>query len=246
MSGEIVVDVYEPNQIKTGLGDMATIASLKDTDGGGDYFWVDIDGKTYGIERKEASDFCTSLTHGRLSEQIRKLVNVYDVPILLTEGNFNSNHDGLVNVPAKNGHLISKNIPYHTIMDAIFECQRAGVFWMHTNNIQATVREIKGRYEWSMKPSHELLATRTRMNTITGRADDPVWLLMGLPGIGLTLAKSLIGMFGSPYLVFQAFAQPTMHQYIKAIRGISDAKIDQVREVLLPNVNPGGSLQRRD
>ena len=242
----MIVDIFEPNQIKVGLGDLATIASLKDSPGGSDYLWAAHDGQTVAIERKEASDFVTSLTTGRLAEQIRRLVENYDIPILLLEGNLNANPDGLTTVPGKNGHLISKNIPYLTLQDAIFECQLAGAYWAHTNNVQATIRWLKGRYEWTQRPEHELLQTRSRINTIAGRADDPVWFLMGLPGIGVVHARALLKAFGSPYVVLDAFADPNKHHFIKMIRGISDGIIDQVREVLLPNVNSSGSLQRRD
>lgn len=244
MSGEVIVDIYEPNQIKVALGDLATIASLKDTPGGADYFWMMPDGKTIAIERKEASDYVSSLYSERLGSQLARLVEHYDFPILLTEGNFNSNHDGLVVIPGKNGHLINKHIPFTALMSTIFELQTGGAYHIHTNNLQTTCRFIKGLYEWSQKEEHNLLSSRRRVNIITGRADDPVWLVMGLPGIGVTLARPLLEMFGSPYAVFMAFANPAMHPMIKQIRGINDKKIDQVREVLLPDVNYNGSVAR--
>lgn len=238
MSGEIIVDIYEPNAIKVALGDMVTVAPLET----GDYIWLDSEARTLGLERKEASDYTSSLTSGRLSEQLKRLIETYDFPILLTEGNFNSNHDGLVMVPGKNGHLINKHIPFMAIQSSLFELQLAGVYHLHANNQQTTARLIKGLYEWSQKKEHSLLNARSRINTITGRADDPIWLLMGLPGIGVTLAKSLLELFGSPFTVFQAFSNPRMHPVIKQIRGINDAKIDQVREVLLPSVHDSRSI----
>ena len=238
MSGEIIVDTYEPNAIKLALGDYCQVAPLET----GDYLWPDIDGKTYAIERKEASDFCKSLTSGRLAEQLSRLVETYDVPILLTEGNFNANPDGLVTVQG-NGHVLNKNIPFMTIQSSLLELQTAGVFHLHTNNLTTTARLIKGLYGWSQKAEHSLLNSRSRVNTITGRADDPLWLVMGLPGIGVQLARNLMEMFGSPISIFEAFKDPVFRPFLKQIRGISDAKIDQVREVLLPNVNNSGSIE---
>jgi len=239
MSSEIMIDTYEPNAIKVALGEMGMVVPLET----GDYFWVDIEGKTYGIERKEAGDFIHSLTSGRLSEQLSRCVETFDYPILLTEGNFNSNPDGMVTIPANN-HVLNKKVPFMTIQSSLLELQFAGVFHMHTNNQNTTARLIKGLYAWSQKKEHSLLNARSRVNTITGRADDPLWLLMGLPGIGVSLAKPLLEMFGSPMNVFEAFQNPAFHGYIKQIKGISNAKIDQVREVLLPNVNGSSSIKR--
>ena len=245
MSGEVIVDVHEPETIRVALGDLVMVAPLVSTEGGGDYLWIDSSGKTMAIERKEANDFVKSLGDGRLQEQLSRLIKAYDYPILLTEGNFNVNHDGLVVIPGKNGHLINRHIPFMTLQYALFEIQESGVYHMHTQDIRATARLIKGMFEWSQKAEHNLLNVRTRANLINGRADDPVWLVMGLPGIGIALARALIEMFGSPYAVFQAFANPNLHGLIKEIRGISDNKIDQVREVLLPNVHSSRSKQRQ-
>jgi ERCC4-type nuclease len=237
-----MIDTYEPNTIKLGLGDLCFVTPLET----GDYVWLGSDAKTYAIERKEAGDFVSSLHSGRLPDQLSRLVSAYDVPILMTEGNFNSNHDGLVLIPGKNGHLINKHIPFMDLQKVLLEFQMAGVNHLHTNNIQATIRLIKGLYEWSQKPEHSLLNNRSRVNTINGRADDPLWVLMGLPGIGINLARPLMEMFGSPMAVFQAFANPHLHSLIKEIRGISQGKIDQVREVILPNVNAGRNINGSD
>ena len=241
MSGEVIVDVHEPPEIKLALDGLITVAPLET----GDYLWIDSMGKSIAMERKSANDFVQSL-RGRLQEQLSRLVKEFDYPILLTEGNFNVNHDGLVVIPGKNGHLINRHIPFMELQMALFEVQQSGIYHMHTQDIRATARLIKGMYEWSQKTEHNLLNVRNRYNLINGRADDPVWLLMGLPGIGVSLARALIEMFGSPYAVFQAFANPTLHPLIKEIRGIGNGTINQVREVLLPNVTSSRSKQRQN
>ena len=78
-----IVDIHEPDSIANELIKAGwdrkhlTVA---------DYTFEAYDGKTVGIERKEANDLLNSLASGRLAKQLQNLLNTYDVPIFLLEG----------------------------------------------------------------------------------------------------------------------------------------------------------------
>ena len=77
----VIVDVHEPAIIAASLQRdkslLVKVMSLKS----GDYVFANV-----GIERKEFGDYMTSLTSGRLWEQMYNLKRTYERPVLVVEG----------------------------------------------------------------------------------------------------------------------------------------------------------------
>ena len=78
-----VVDIHEPDTIANELIKAGWDRKHLTV---GDYTFESYDGKTVGIDRKEAYDLLNSLASGRLAKQLQNLLNAYDFPIFLLEG----------------------------------------------------------------------------------------------------------------------------------------------------------------
>lgn len=125
-----------------------------------DYWFFTHDYKKVGIERKEISDLFNSLSiitdentgekkAGRLTQQIEAMIEHYDFPILLIEGNWKQ---------VANGKIISsKGLEYHTwsmIWNYIRSQQHKGITLELTLSLNHTVKRLNELYAWYQRPFH--------------------------------------------------------------------------------------------
>lgn len=226
-------DIYEPEFIRDGLKDIpATVTKLET----GDYVWVGYDGSTWAIERKSANDLVSSILGGnRLADQLRRLISSFTVPILLIEGWVKPLPNGHLQVPKKEGGMHSLNFTYTALENIKLEAQMAGIFIVQTTSEMGSINQIKALYNFSRKETHDWINSRSRSGELRLHRSQQQHLVMGLPGIGDKTASQLLEAFGSPIALFEAlYKNPAM---VKAVPGISSARVKAIRDVLLPNEN---------
>ncbi len=143
------------------------------------------------IERKEGFDFVSSIMDNRLFEQLMRLKDIYQTPILILEGLNN-------NVFEKVGMKIS------SIYGALaFVSYKLGISVIPTRNLKETAITIERiAYREQVKDDMPLLS-RKAPKTMS-KEDRRIFIIEGLVDIGPKKAKTLIERFKTPDKVFKA------------------------------------------
>jgi len=143
------------------------------------------------IERKEGFDFVSSIMDNRLFEQLMRLKDIYQTPILILEGLNN-------NVFEKVGMKIS------SIYGALaFVSYKLGISVIPTRNLKETAITIERiAYREQVKDDMPLLS-RKAPKTMS-KEDRRIYFIEGLVDIGPKKAKLLIEKFKTPSNVFKA------------------------------------------
>ena len=162
------------------------------------------------IERKEGFDFVSSIVDNRLFEQIMRLQETYNTPILILEG---LNDNVFENV----GMKIS------SIYGALaFISYKLGIAVIPTRNIEDTAIVVERvAYREQIKGGAILLARKAPKGmSIEERR---TFIIEGLVDIGPKKAKSLIEEYKTPHKVFKAIKHTeityTRTGRIKGIKG---------------------------
>lgn len=182
----IIVDSHEatsaPKVIKSlqELGAETRVEALQR----GDYVISD----SCAIERKEIRDYVHTLTRRYLFEQLFELKEAYPKPILLIEGY----------LPII--YKFSKIRP-SAIWGSIFALIVNGIFVTHTTNYKETAEFIytAARYEQFIE---KRLPTIRPFKKVESLADAQLFLMCGLPSIGIEKAKAILRGFESPLNAF--------------------------------------------
>jgi ERCC4-type nuclease len=221
----LYVDVYEDEFFREKLSDIADIAHLETSD----YLWMAEDNNLWAMERKSITDFFASFAAGRLTDQLRRLVNLADHPLLLVEGVIGMTDSGMIRLPGRSGGLAPSTYRWSTYQDLLLEIQYTGVGLQFTTSKSGSAFRIRQLYEWSNRPNHGLLDKRLRTMEYGTRMDHKMYLLTALPGIGPEVAKQLLDQFATPINALAAFNSP---EWLKDIKGLGEKKISTVRKVV--------------
>jgi ERCC4-type nuclease len=114
-----------------------------------DYWFFDANYKKIGIERKEVNDFLGSLGD-RLTNQLERMLDHYDITILLLEGNWRQ-------VTAQNNIVGTQGITYNTWAMAwnyIRTQQHKGVTLELTTSAGHTIQRVNELYAWYQRSAH--------------------------------------------------------------------------------------------
>jgi len=143
------------------------------------------------IERKEGSDFVSSIMDNRLFEQLLRLKDSYKHPILILEG---LNDDVIENT----GMKIS------SIYGALaFVSYKLGISVIPTRNLEDTAIVIERiAYREQVKDGMPLLSRKAPK--ALSKKERRSFIIEGLVDIGPKKAKALIEKFKTPYQVFKA------------------------------------------
>ncbi len=143
------------------------------------------------IERKEGFDFVTSIMDNRLFEQLLRLKEAYEYPILILEGlNDEVFENTGMNITSIYGALS-------------FISYKLGISVVPTRNIEDTaivVERIAHREQ--VKDSMPIFARRAPKQM--SKKERRSFIIEGLVDIGAKKAKTLIDKFKTPYQVFKA------------------------------------------
>ncbi len=161
------------------------------------------------VERKRLEDFARSLLDGRLFEQARTLVSTYPRALLLVEG-----LDSTLN--------ISPQAFWGAMLTLLYDF-RLPVVWVR-----------------SPAEAAQIVALLARREQVEGRAYPAIregkpptlkeiqeYVVAGLPGVELTLARRLLEFFGSVEAVFRAEKEELMK-----VRGVGEKLAERIRTVI--------------
>ncbi len=182
MKLKIIADVHESNVIIDYLKEMNVIVEIKRLDVA-DY----IISERVGIERKSSEDFLNSLINNRLFEQVNRLKEAFEKPILIIEGDifsFNFNPNAIVSC------LIAMILDYDLRIFFTRNKKETAIFIYHIARREQL--ELKSKPKIRHKP--KLLTLREKQ----------MFLVMGLPNIGEKLAFLLLKKFKTPRRIFMA------------------------------------------
>ena len=143
------------------------------------------------IERKEGFDFVSSIMDNRLFEQMLRLKDTYQYPILILEG-LNDK------VFENTGMKIS------SIYGALsFVSYKLGISVIPTRNLEDTVIVIERiAHREQVKDNMPLLSRKAPKEL--SKKERRTFIIEGLVDIGPKKAKTLIDKYKTPYLVFKA------------------------------------------
>ena len=141
-----IVDSNEPGIIREKLLELGWEQRRLES---ADYYFFDCDYKKVGIERKEVNDFMASLGD-RLANQLERMLDHYDIVILLLEGNWRQ-------IDYNNKLIGSQGITHNTWAMAwnfIRSQQHKGVTLELTTSIGHTIQRVNELYAWYQRNSH--------------------------------------------------------------------------------------------
>ncbi len=143
------------------------------------------------IERKEGFDFVSSIMDNRLFEQLLRLKDTYEYPILILEG---LNDEVIENT----GMNIS------SVYGALsFISYKLGISVIPTRNLEDTAIVIERiAYREQVKDSEPILSRKAPKEM--SKKERRSFIIEGLVDIGPKKAKALIDKYKTPYQVFKA------------------------------------------
>ncbi|MCL5122828.1 MAG: helix-hairpin-helix domain-containing protein [Candidatus Marsarchaeota archaeon] len=206
MQLKIIIDSRERNtELISALENRGIEAAIK-TLAVGDYIISD----RVGIERKTVSDFESSLMNGRMFEQLARLKEAYERPILLIEG-------------SREDFRLKQNVVFGAIISMYID-----------DNLQVLLSEgIDDTADMLLSLAKHEQSGRTRMPSLKGGAhaytdsEYQEYMVGNLPGVGPKLAKALLSHFGS----IRNIASSDMEDLLK-IDKIGKVKAKRILDIL--------------
>ncbi|MHB8604423.1 MAG: DEAD/DEAH box helicase [Thermoplasmatota archaeon] len=174
----------------------------------GDYVLSD----RVAVERKEATDYASSLLDGRLFEQARKLRDAYSAPILVVEG------DGLFTA-----RRIEPAAIYASFAALIADF---GVSVFQTRDAKETaalLASIARREQTGEKREVALRGAKSAMND----EERLRYVVEGLPGVSAVLARRLLERFGT----LRAIANAKLEELME-VEGVGEKTAGEIVRVL--------------
>lgn len=164
------------------------------------------------VERKQIQDLITSIIDGRLFLQAQKLSQSSYQPLIIIEGRASDIQSNKMDRRSILGALASIGLVF-------------GITVLRTTNQQETVELLRyAAQQKSRIQKQAIIRCGYRPKSAYKRQ---LYLLQGLPGVGVSLAKSLLLHFGSIRSVMQA----TIMQ-LQEVEGIGVNKAKQIVQLL--------------
>ncbi len=162
------------------------------------------------VERKTAKDFVNSIIDGRLFDQARALVENFQRPILLIEGN----------------NFFERNIHPNAIRGAIASLvMDFGIPIVHTKDLDETAELLATMAKRELK-NGKLARLREEKKPTTDK-ELQLYLVEGLPGVGPELARKLLRKFKTVEGVFTA-----NEKELKTVEGLGPKRAKEIRRIL--------------
>jgi ERCC4-type nuclease len=157
---------------------------------GCDVAWP-VGGVWWGVQRKELRDFVASVQDGRLGKELGQMRSLpFPVVVLEGEARFQG---GFLDLGYR------KPLTKKQWLGMQFGVMGQGVQIIKTRDKRETAEIVKLLLEWSLKGKHGSVMTRPGPTHAWGKADNRAYqehFLMGIPGVGLDLAKRILDRFG--------------------------------------------------
>ena len=161
------------------------------------------------VERKSHSDFISSIIDGRIFEQAKNLRENFEKPIVIIEGYSNRQ----INENALKGAIASLILDF-------------GVSLLTTRNPFDTAKTIF----WFAK--REQSEKKASIGIKVGKKPKEMrrlqeFIVAGIPGVSLTIAKRLLERFGSVEKIFTADETE-----LREVKGIGESLAKKIRKIL--------------
>ncbi len=162
------------------------------------------------IERKEARDFAKSVVDKRLFEQVTRLKDTYECPILIVEG-----------------RNIYQNLHPNAILGALAAliCD-FNLCIIRTDNYIETAKFIYMLAKREQKEGKQEIAIRAKKKTMS-LSEQQRFIVEGLPYVSATIARRLLRKFGSVRRVFNA-----SEAELTNIRGIGRRRAREIIKII--------------
>ena len=163
------------------------------------------------VERKRAEDFLDSLIRKRFFEQINRLKEAYDKPILIIEdeGLFSRN--------------VSERAVYGAIACIITDYEIPVIRTRDAEETESLLYAIAVREQFRKKKEISLRGKKPMMSL----RERQQFIIEGLPNVSATLAKRLLDYFGSVKNIMNASLVE-----LKRVEGIGEKKAKAIKEVI--------------
>ncbi len=202
----IIVDTREMNSfIPDMLAEMADI-EVKQIPVG-DY----ILSSSVAVERKKADDFVNSMIRGRVFEQIRRLKEAYEKPVLIIE------EEGLFN------RNVDRRAVYGAMATIILDYGLSVIRARDAEEVAHILYAMASREQFRKKKDIALRGDKPKMDLRQRQQ----FIVEGLPNISSILAKRLLSHFGSVEGVMTASIEE-----LQEVEGIGKVKAKAIREVM--------------
>ncbi|MFH1063485.1 MAG: DEAD/DEAH box helicase [Candidatus Woesearchaeota archaeon] len=190
------------------LADMGANIKLQSLDVG-DYILSD----RVGVEYKKVPDFADSLVDGRLLDQMRKLKESYQRPLMIIEGDADVYSQRNIHPNAVRGMLATITVSY-------------GIPVIQTKNPKETAMLMAIIAKREQDPESKEFNPHGS-NKPLGLKEQQEYIVSSLPGVGPTLAKPLLEKFGSINRVFNATPEE-----LQEVAKIGEKRANEIQKVL--------------
>jgi len=167
-----------------------------------------------GCERKEISDFVSSLLDGRLFDQAKRMKETFTKPFFILEGDFN------LFFSVRN---VQPSALFGSLAALVIDWGIPILFTKNKNETAELLLTVAKREQIEKKKSISARGSH-KPQTIT---DSQQFFIEGLPQIGPEAAKSLLKHFGSP----KDIANASIDELMK-VEGIGDKRAELIRKIL--------------
>ena len=169
--------------------------------------------RKHALERKTAQDFVSSLISGRLFDQVIRMREVYERPILVVEGEFNDQLEEFHNPKALWGALASISLTYD-----------AKVFFTKDANQTAMLIASLAKHSMIRRSGGPVIQARPRF---ASEEEMQLAIVASLPGVGPKTADKLLRKFGTIRRVFSADSRT-----LALVPRLGEAKAAKISELL--------------
>jgi ERCC4-type nuclease len=204
----ITMDSHEPDHIAALLVELGVQVEKKPITPG-DY----VLSSECAVERKTVGDFFNSMFSGRLFEQAESLKNAYAKPMVILEGDVESELSRRKNPRAFWGAMLRLQVDM-------------GVPIIATPTFLHTADSLYTLAKRLQKAKVEKIAIQHKPRLMTDR-EWQLYVVASLPGIGDEIAARLLKHFKTARNVFEASEKDLMK-----VEGIGDCKASRIRKTL--------------
>ncbi len=162
------------------------------------------------VERKTVQDFESSLVDGRLFDQLERMREAFEIPIMIIEGD-------------RELFRFQRNVITGTIVSIVVD-KGVGVLFADDEIETARILEHMAKHESELGSREPSL--KGGMRALTD-AQFQEFVIANLPGIGPKLARALLGHFGSVRAVTNASLEE-----LEEVEGIGPKKAGRVHAVI--------------
>lgn len=167
------------------------------------------------IERKRVDDLVRSVFDGRFFEQVEKLSEMCDTPMLIIEGELSSIKYLTTRWKSVEGALITAILRFRIIPYYTEDSRHTAEVIKHVAEKLSAEKSFKSYFKKVIKP---------RTDNIH---EWQLYVLQSLPGVGVKTARKLLEKFGSLRAVFNA-----SQSELSVIEGISEEKASKIIKVI--------------